>query len=137
MKPSPDIITELKPNEIFVFGSNLAGIHGAGAAKLAKEKFGARNGISNGLQGQSYAIPTKDEHLTTLTRKRIEIFVGYFLWFASVRRPDLTFLVTEIGCGLAGYEPKDIAPLFFFRHYIPENVLLPRRFLDLRPPASF
>jgi hypothetical protein len=133
MKCSPDIITELKPNEIFVFGSNLAGRHGAGAALLAKEKFGARLGWGKGLYGQSYALPTKSLRLKTLSLERINLEIIDLLTCA-VWHPLKIFLVTEIGCGLAGYQPKDIAPLFF-RHHIPENVLLPRRFEELRPLA--
>lgn len=131
MKYSPERITKLKPNEIFVFGSNLAGRHGAGAALLAKERFGAVNGRPGGLQGQSYAIPTKDKQMATLPLEEIKWGIIDLLTFASWH-PELVFLVTEIGCGLAGYKPKDIAPLFF-QCYVPENVLLPRRFEEFRP----
>jgi len=133
MKCSPDIITSLKPNEIFVFGSNLAGIHGAGAAKLASDRFGARTGQGEGAAGQTYAIPTKDFDILTLPIEEVEYGVSRFIRWAKAN-PLVICLVTEIGCGLAGYQPKDIAPLFF-QHRIPENVLLPRRFEELRPPA--
>jgi hypothetical protein len=126
MKYSPNIITELKDNEIFVFGSNEAGIHGAGAARLAREKFGAIGGEGFGLQGKSYAIPTKDYDIITLNLNRIALYVKAFL-VEAYRYSNLNFLVTEIGCGLAGYEPKDIAPLF---KNAPENVFLPKRFVD-------
>lgn len=130
MKCSPDRITALKPLEIFVFGSNLAGRHGAGAAKLAHNHFGFPAGVGEGLHGQAYAIPTKSLKLKTLHLERINWGIIDFLTCA-VWHPRRIFLVTEIGCGLAGYEPKDIAPLFF-KHHIPENVLLPRRFEELR-----
>jgi hypothetical protein len=127
MKIAPDIITELKDNEIFVFGSNEAGIHGAGAAKLAREKFGAIGGEGFGLQGKSYAIPTKDYDIITLNLNIINRYVKAFL-VEAYRYSDLNFLVTEIGCGLAGYKPEDIAPLFKSSS---ENVFLPKRFVDI------
>lgn len=127
MRYTPENINHLEKNEIFVFGSNESGIHGAGAAKLAYSKFGAewKNGF--GLQGNSYAIPTKDFNIKTLDWIEIKDYVDEFLIFAESRQ-DLTFLVTEIGCGLAGYEPKDIAPMF--RGY-PLNVVLPKKFVDI------
>ena len=127
MNISPDNITELKDNEVFVFGSNEAGIHGAGAAKLAREKFGAEGGNGFGLQGKSYAIPTKDYNIITLDLIEIKDYVNSFLLFAK-ERMDLIFLVTEIGCGLAGYHPRDIALLF---KNASENVFLPKRFVDI------
>ncbi|MBQ8721479.1 MAG: hypothetical protein IJX60_03725 [Paludibacteraceae bacterium] len=106
MRISSNRITDLLPNEIFVFGSNIAGYHCRGAAGLALEKFGAIWGQGVGLQGQCYAIPTmyKDVHA-------IQPFIDEFLTFAYYH-PELTFLVTEIGCGIAGFKPCDIAPLF-------------------------
>jgi hypothetical protein len=121
---TPDNISSLEKNQIFVFGSNLAGIHGAGAAKLAKEKFGAVLGKGIGMHGNSYAIPTKDFSIETLDYCDIEKHVQDFLSFAR-QNPSKTFLVTLIGCGLAGYDPKDIAPLF---HSVPLNVILPEKF---------
>lgn len=96
--------------KIFVFGSNLAGVHGAGAAKEAL-KYGAlpRQGV--GFAGRTYAIPTKDEHLKTLPIPLIRGHVNVFLLIAA-SRPDLKFFVTRIGCGLAGYKDAEIAPLF-------------------------
>lgn len=123
-KFTPENITELGPNEIFVFGSNLAGIHGAGAARLAREKFGAVIGNPVGLQGSSYAIPTKDCSIETLNFVDIQKHVEEFLRFASLNT-NLTFLVTKIGCGLAGFHPNEIAPLFRF---VPKNVILPKEF---------
>jgi hypothetical protein len=125
MRTTPDIIRDLKPNEIFVFGSNEAGIHGAGAAKLAADKFGAVYGIGFGLMGKSFAIPTKDENIETLPLDKIKSYVDLFLEYTKTKPYE--FLVTQIGCGLAGYTPKDIAPLF---KGAPDNVILPQVFLN-------
>lgn len=108
-------------NPIFVFGSNLAGVHGAGAAKFARENHGAIYGQGVGLQGESYAIPTKDENIETLPLHRIFPFVVHFLYFAA-QHPEMTFNVTRIGCGLAGYSDKNIAPMF---RGAPQNCVLP------------
>lgn len=121
---TPEHITFLAPNEVFVFGSNLAGLHGGGAALLARERFGAVSGEGIGHHGQTYAIPTKDERIETLPLDDIAEHVSEFLDYAR-HKPDLTFLVTRIGCGLAGYTPADIAP--FFSHS-PANVILPASF---------
>ncbi|HTU17552.1 MAG TPA: hypothetical protein VMG10_05765 [Gemmataceae bacterium] len=96
---------------IFVFGSNLAGRHGKGAALYARQHHGAIYGQGVGLQGSSYAIPTKDEHIRTLPLERIAEYVEEFKALARAY-PDLTFQVTAIGCGLAGYKPHQIAPMF-------------------------
>ena len=110
---------------IFVFGSNLAGRHGKGAALFAKENHGAIYGQGEGLQGNSYAIPTKEngpgKTLITLSLDRIEWHVVTFILFAQ-ENPDLTFQVTRIGCGLAGYRDDQIAPFF---EYAPANCILP------------
>ena len=132
-KTSPSYITKLAPNEIFVFGSNLAGRNGKGAAKLAQDKFGAKYGIGIGFSGQSYAIPTKDgtngqslsDPRATLPLEEIKEYVSDFLYDAE-GCPELIFLVTEIGCGLAGYDVSDIAPMF---ETAQENVWLPNRFV--------
>lgn len=97
--------------EIFVFGSNLAGRHGKGAALEARLKHGAIYGQGNGLQGQSYAIPTKDVYLRSLPLETIQFYVDVFIGIAK-ERPELTFNVTRIGCGLAGYTDSQIAPMF-------------------------
>ncbi|UFS60518.1 A1S_2505 family phage non-structural protein [Subtercola endophyticus] len=112
-------ITELAPGEVFVFGSNAGGLHGGGAARTAYEKFGAVWGQANGLQGQSYGIDTMSG-LKTLGAE-----VASFLDFAR-GHPQLTFLVTEIGCGIAGYRPEQIAPFFTD---VPANVQLPASFV--------
>lgn len=104
------MITKLKEDEIFVFGSNEAGRHGAGAAKQAL-KWGAKYGIGFGLQGNTFAIPTKDKNLKILPIEKIKEYVVLFIDFAE-KHQEYTFLVTAIGCGLAGYKPEQIGPLF-------------------------
>jgi hypothetical protein len=111
-------------NKIFVFGSNLAGRHGAGAAKFARLNKGAIYGKFYGLQGESFAIPTKDQYLASLPISKIRVFVDRFINFAK-QNPDMVFELTPIGCGLAGYMPEEIAPLF---ENAPENVELPEDF---------
>lgn len=127
-KESPELICTLAPEEIFVFGSNLAGIHGAGAAKLAKNKWGAEEGVGEGITGQCYALPTKDFRIQTLSLKRIQHSVNQFIRKVELM-PENTFLVTEVGCGLAGYHPEEMAPLFYKCVGIP-NIRLPRRFIN-------
>src|SRR5271157_5822421 len=100
-------IQELKDNEIFTFGSNYAGKHGLGAAKQAI-RFGAKYGQGFGMQGRTFAIPTKDRNIKTLPISQIFPHVKLFIDFAGKNR-DIKFLVTKIGCGLAGYKPEDIA----------------------------
>lgn len=124
IRTTPNIVRELKPGEVFVFGSNLAGIHGAGAAKQARDHFGAIMHQGVGLQGSSYAIPTKDEHLCTMKLAAISEHVNVFKEFARNNSP-ITFLLTPVGCGLAGLSPTQIAPLFAD---VPENVILPASF---------
>jgi len=110
---------------IFVFGSNLAGRHGKGAALYARQYHGAIYGQGVGLQGSSYAIPTKDAQIRTLPLNQIQQHVDDFNTFAA-SRPDLTFQVTPIGCGLAGYKPDQIAPMF---KGAPTNCILPDAFI--------
>lgn len=113
-------ITRLEPGEIFVFGSNAGGLHAGGAAAQAHKQFGAVWGQGHGLHGQSYAINSMSGlHI-------LEHEVAGFLDFAATR-PDLRFLVTEIGCGIAGYTPMEIAPFFAGAG---ENVVLPASFAD-------
>lgn len=113
---------ELEKVTIFVFGSNQAGRHGAGAARTARDKFGAVYGRGSGLQGRSYAIPTKDWDLNPLPPSIIRNYVADFLIFAT-RHEHLVFNVTRIGCGRAGYTEEVIAPMF---RGAPSNVILPR-----------
>ena len=117
-------VTELRPGEIFVFGSNLAGHHGGGAALLAWRKWGAVWGQGVGLQGQTYGIPTMHGG-----PEAIRPYVDEFVDFAR-RHPELTFLVTEVGCGIAGFTPAQIAPLFAGAVGV-ENIHLPQRFWDV------
>lgn len=118
------MITTLKQNEVFVFGSNESGIHGAGAAKQALNSFGAEWGTGYGPTGQCFAIPTKDRNIQTLPLEAIEMYVKSFIEYAD-KRPALTFLLTPIGTGLAGYKVEDIAPMF---KEVPSNVVLPGEF---------
>ncbi len=117
-RTTPEFITELQPNEIFVFGSNLKGMHGGGAAYIAYRKFGAIMGQGVGLQGQSYGIPTMQGGVET-----IRPYVDEFIAFAK-EHPEMTFLVTRIGCGIAGFTDEEIAPLFEKAHDV-ENIVLP------------
>lgn len=129
MRVTNDKITTLNPNEIFVFGSNESGIHGAGAAKLAYQKFGAVWGVGYGLQGQSFALPSKDKKIMTMTIPEIDNYVRLFVEFAKTKS-ELNFLVTAIGTGLAGYKHIDIAPLFK-EAFLLENVYLPKEFNNI------
>ncbi len=121
---TPEYITELSENEIFVFGSNLAGHHAGGAARIARRKFGAISGQGVGLQGQSYAIPTMQGGVET-----IKPYVDEFIRFAQAHK-ELTFLVTRIGCGIAGFKDEEIAPLFVDALEM-DNVALPESFIEI------
>lgn len=125
---TPDRVMSLNENEVFVFGSNLSGKHGKGAAKTALNKFGARWGQAAGVQGKSYGIPTKGRNMDVLNVNEISYHVEKFVKFAKAN-PQLTFLVTEIGCGLARFSPKQIAPLFEKAKEL-SNVHLPKRFWE-------
>jgi len=128
MRISSQFITKLESNEIFVFGSNLSGFHAGGAAKLAMQ-WGAEWGNPVGLQGQTYAIPTVKEKISgKLDLDNIEKYVKQFIMFAK-KNSHLKFLVTEIGCGLAGHTIENIAP-FFKDGLDVNNIYLPKKFLD-------
>ena len=120
---TPEFVTELKADEVFVFGSNLAGMHGGGAAYVAFKNFGAVMGCGVGFRGQSYAIPTMQGGVET-----IKPYVDEFIAFAS-DHPELFFYVTRIGCGIAGFRDKEIAPLFAKAVGL-ENVCLPKSFVN-------
>ena len=118
-------LTALPPGHIFVFGSNLRGVHGAGAARDAVDFFDAEHGVGEGMTGRAYALPTKDASIRTLPMERIAVHARRFIDFAA-SRPDLTFILTPVGCGLAGYRAAQIAPLFANS---PPNVVKPPEFL--------
>ena len=121
---TPVFIRELTDDEIFVFGSNLAGQHGGGAARVAYEDFGAEWGVGVGLTGQCYAIPTMQGGVET-----IKPYVDDFITFAKAHQ-ELFFYVTRIGCGIAGFRDRDIAPLFAEAVGV-ENICLPEPFVRL------
>ncbi|MCI6428483.1 MAG: hypothetical protein MR809_06345 [Rikenellaceae bacterium] len=118
---TPDFITELKEGEVFVFGSNKEGMHGGGAARIAYKEFGAIWGEGVGMTGRCYAIPTMDGSLDII-RKHVDDFTEY-----AAAHPELTFLVTRIGCGIAGWRDSEIAPLFGKASEL-GNVTLPEKF---------
>lgn len=129
MKRVSGHIEHLNSNEIFVFGSNLKGKHETGAAKKALE-FGAVYGEGRGLFGSTYALPTVKDKIDgiriLMELQEVEVYVSEFIRFAE-SRPDLTFLVTEIGCGLAGFEVSEVAP-FFMKAKTTDNICLPESF---------
>jgi hypothetical protein len=114
-------------SKIFVFGSNEAGRHGKGAAKFAHQNFGAIYGQGSGWQGNSYAIPTKDKNLKPLPLSKIKEYVDVFL-ISAKSYSQYTFQLTPIGCGLAGYRPEDIAPMFKDASI---NIELPTEFKEI------
>ena len=124
-RTTPKWIKDIEDKQVFVFGSNLKGKHGAGAARMAL-KWGADFGVSQGFSGATYAIPTKDFKLNTLSIGEIKPFVDTFITEAMVY-PEWTFLVTEIGCGLAGLTPGEVAPIFKDAVTV-ENIHLPESF---------
>lgn len=121
---SSNFIKKLEENEIFVFGSNLEGMHGGGAARIAYEKFGAIWGQGVGLQGQSYGIPTMHGGVDVI-KPYVDEFINY-----AKSHPELKFLVTRIGCGIAGFSDEEMAPLFKDAIEI-ENIYLPKDFYDI------
>lgn len=137
-KYTPENIVNLNENEIFVFGSNEAGIHGAGAARIAFLKFGAEMGLGNGLSGNSYAIPTKDRNVRTLPLDKVKSYIDEFIGFV-LKHQNLTFYLTKIGCGLAGFTIEEIKNIFWevieeYRtesskeQYLPSNLIIPKEF---------
>ncbi len=123
MEYTPENITSLGEDEVFVFGSNLAGNHAGGAARVARERFGAIMGQGVGMQGQSYAIPTMQGGVET-----IKPYVDDFIELAR-EWDQTTFYVTRIGCGIAGFKDSEIAPLFAEAMDL-YNVRLPKSFVD-------
>ena len=122
-RTTPKLITSLQSDEVFVFGSNLQGFHAGGAAKLAMQ-WGAVWGKGVGIQGQTYAIPTMQGDVES-----IQPYVNEFISFAK-QHPNKRFLVTEIGCGIAGFSVEEIAPLFIKAVEV-ENIYLPQRFWNI------
>lgn len=117
-----DRIAELGENEIFVFGSNIQGMHGGGAAWYAHQHFGAEWGVGEGLTGRTYALPTMEG------KASMAHAVARFIACAR-QHTELTFLVTAVGCGIAGYSPAEVAPLFRDALSL-TNVYLPQLFVD-------
>ena len=118
-----DRIAKLGENEIFVFGSNIQGAHGGGAAWFAHKAFGAEWGVGEGLTGRTYALPTMEGEASL--KKAVENFIA-----CAKQHPELTFLVTAVGCGIAGYTPNEVAPLFKEALTL-ENVYLPEVFIEV------
>lgn len=118
-----DRIAELGDGEVFVFGSNIQGMHGGGAAWVANQRFGAEWGVGEGLTGRCYALPTMEGEASL--RKAVEQFTS-----CARQHPELTFLVTAVGCGIAGYTPEEVAPLFKEAATL-ENVFLPQTFWEV------
>jgi hypothetical protein len=123
MTPTLYTVADNDGRSIFVFGSNLAGVHGAGAALEAKRHWGAKYGVGVGRTGQAYAVPTKDLTIQTLPLVEIRMYVHDFIEYAAAN-PDLRFLVTKIGCGLAGHSEDAIKPMFSDAREL-ANVVLP------------
>ena len=117
-----DRIAELDDGEVFVFGSNIQGMHGGGAAWYANQRFGAEWGVGEGLTGRCYALPTMEG--TASMHMAVERFI-----VCARKHKELTFLVTAVGCGIAGYTPREVAPLFKDATRL-ENVYLPQVFWD-------
>lgn len=116
-------IEGLNENEIFVFGSNIQGMHGGGAAWFANKNFGAEWGVGEGLTGRSYALPTMEGEASL--KHAVKNFIA-----CAKSHPELTFLLTAVGCGIAGYTPDEVAPLFREASSL-ENVYLPQVFVDV------
>ncbi|AOA58639.1 A1S_2505 family phage non-structural protein [Acinetobacter larvae] len=118
------IIRHLASNTFFVFGSNLAGTHAGGAAKIALQHFGASKGVGRGWAGQSFAIPTMNEHLQQMPLSQIQHYIDDFKTYVQ-HHPHITFFITAVGCGVAGYKVAEIAPMF---KGIAHNVIFPESF---------
>ena len=141
MEITKEKIQELKPNESFVFGSNTEGLHFGGAARVAYDKFGAEWGLSEGLSGNTYAIPTMSPEGNKVSKRTLQLSFYNFLKMVQSRK-DVKFLLTKIGCGIAGWEIKDIAELLSFeimnfnlnyggfgKHNFPDNLSVPEEFV--------
>lgn len=119
---TPEFIRELKQNDIFVFGSNIRGMHGGGAARIANLKFGAEWGVGEGITGRCYALPTMEGGVDYIAGK-VQNFIA-----CAKSHPELKFYVTKIACGIAGFKVEEIGPLFADAIDL-ENVILPKEFV--------
>lgn len=137
-KYTPEIIKELAPNEIFVFGSNLNGAHSGGAALTAYENFDATWGESEGFTGRCYAIPTLDENLNRVSENALEESFNKFIDFV-LNNQQMTFYLTKVGCGIAGWDIEDVKRIFWkvIEYYAPDpewrsvpvNLIIPKEFI--------
>ncbi|MDD2191535.1 MAG: hypothetical protein PHO12_03205 [Bacteroidales bacterium] len=135
---TPENIKKLKENEVFVFGSNESGIHAGGAARIAFEDFGAVWGVGYGLEGQTFALPTKDKEIITLPLPKVKTYLKDFIQFVY-HNPQLKFYLTKIGCGLAGFTIEEIKTILWevieefetkdpIRYTFPNNLIIPKEF---------
>ncbi|MFA7082727.1 MAG: hypothetical protein WC135_08960 [Bacteroidales bacterium] len=135
---TPENIKSLEKNEIFVFGSNESGIHAGGAAYIAFEYFGAVWGVGYGLEGQTFALPTKDKEIITLPLSKVKSYLKEFIEFV-IKNPNLKFYLTKIGCGLAGFTIEEIKTILWealeemrtqdtITTYLPNNLIIPKEF---------
>ncbi|WP_455570511.1 A1S_2505 family phage non-structural protein, partial [Bacteroides eggerthii] len=134
-KLTPDNIQELTENQIFVFGSNMNGNHAGGAARLAVEKFGAVMGQAEGIQGQSYAIPTLDKDMQKIAEEELTTYLGNFREFTE-EHSEKEFLLTAIGTGIAGFDTNYMAYMIL-RANLPDNVTLPKEFTKIKGYKGF
>lgn len=118
---TPDRITKLRPNEVFVFGSNLAGNHAGGAARQAFDSFGAKYGVGEGTTGHCYAFPTLDRNFNKLSVERLKQARDN-LYVSATANPNLVFLLTKVGCGIADYPEEEMKALFVDA---PNNIVKP------------
>ena len=143
---TPDYIEDLHPSEVFVFGSNANGEHIGGAANMAFQRFGAVWGVGEGLRGNSYALPTLDRNMRRVSTGALAY--SFKLLFREVdANPEMVFLLTKVGCGIAGYGLNEVASVFWsaLRDFyegrwstrvgcLPENLVIPEMFYDYMPP---
>ena len=127
------MIDNLKEHEIFVFGSNLNGNHAGGAAAQAKEKFGAMEGVGEGLTGQCYAFPTLTKSMKPVSKKAFTKSISKLIETCSTY-PDKDFLLTKIGCGIAGFDERFVKELFYEQYPLPNNLVLPE---DWKPLIAY
>lgn len=133
-KYTPEHITSLKENEIFVFSSNLLGKHIGGTARIAKEKFGAQEGVSEGITGQCYAIPTLDEDFSRVSLLDLTVSMTLFLQHVKLYKDRYTYYLTKIGRSIVGWSVYDIREVFqtclkrIFNGVVPENLYIPKEF---------